>query len=252
MSPESSLRGTRPAGTRDEREAARAVREMFGRIAPRYDLLNRLLSFNLDIVWRRRTARRLADRLASPNARALDVCCGTGDLTLDLARVSRGRVVGSDFVHSMLLRAGQKASSANLPGAVSWLEADALRMPFPDAGFDVVTVAFGLRNLANYRRGLEEMHRLLRPGGCAAVLEFNMPERGLFAKAFQFYFRVILPRVGGSVSGEQGPYKYLPESVGSFPGCGEFARWMEQAGFQAVTYQRWTGGTVVLYEGRKA
>ncbi|HXE74167.1 MAG TPA: bifunctional demethylmenaquinone methyltransferase/2-methoxy-6-polyprenyl-1,4-benzoquinol methylase UbiE [Candidatus Xenobia bacterium] len=242
--------GTRPQGASDETQAARRVHDMFARIAPRYDLANHILSFNRDRVWRRRTARALAAPLQSADSRALDLCCGTADLTLELARVSRGVVIGADFVHDMLLRAQEKMARAR--SGVVLVEADALALPFPDGAFDIVTAAFGFRNLANYQRGLEEIRRVLKPGGEAGILEFALPQRGLFARFYWIYFHSILPWMGGVLSGDRAPYSYLPASVRQFPDCAEFARWMETAGFAEVRYQFWTGGTVVLYVGRKA
>lgn len=240
--------GTRAEGVRGEEETARYVREMFARITPRYDLLNRLLSFSLDQVWRRRTAQALGAPLAAADSRALDLCCGTADLTLELRRVSAGAVVGCDFVHPMLVRAAKKAAGRR----VGLIEADALKLPFADRSFDAVAVAFGFRNLANYRRGLEEMHRVLKPGGEVAILEFALPQAGLFAALYRFYFRRLLPWIGYAVSGARTPYSYLPASVERFPDCEEFSHWMELAGFTAVSYQLWTGGTVALHQGRKS
>lgn len=248
MSQKTRSAGTRPAGTHGEEEAARAVQQMFARIAPRYDFLNRLLSLSFDRVWRRRTARALAARLAWAHSWALDLCCGTGDLALELRRVSAGTVVGSDFAHPMLVRARRKAS-ARFP--LELVEGDTLRLPFGDESFDVVTAAFGFRNLANYRRGLEEISRVLKRGGEAGILEFTLPSAGLFARAYRFYFRSLLPRIGRVVSGVPGPYSYLPASVEQFPDCDEFGRWMEAAGFRSVSYELWTGGTVALHRGIK-
>lgn len=242
--------GTRPEGVRGEEEAARYVREMFAGIASRYDFLNRLLSFSFDRVWRQRTAEALAPSLASATSRALDLCCGTGDLTLELRRVSAGTVVGSDFAHPMLVRAGTKATRRGQQ--VTLVEADSLRLPFVDNGFDVVTAAFGFRNLANYRRGLEEMYRVLKRGGEVGILEFAVPRRGLFSQVYRFYFRHLLPWVGYAFSGARGAYSYLPDSVEKFPDCDAFSRWMEAVGFRSVKYRRWTGGTVALHEGWKA
>ena len=241
--------GSRPEGVHDEQEAARTVRRMFARIVPRYDLLNRLLSLSFDRVWRRRTAQALAPRLAEEGSRALDLCAGTGDLALELRGRSRGLVVASDFVHPMLVRAAEKAGAQHR--SLTLVEADALRLPFADGSFDVVTAAFGFRNLANYRRGLEEIYRALKRGGEVGILEFALPQRGVFARVYRFYFRRVLPRVGEWVSGVRGPYSYLPDSVERFPGCDEFSRWMEQAGFRQVSYQLWTGGTVALHRGLK-
>ncbi|MBI2957043.1 MAG: bifunctional demethylmenaquinone methyltransferase/2-methoxy-6-polyprenyl-1,4-benzoquinol methylase UbiE [Acidobacteria bacterium] len=241
--------GTRPEGARSEEEAARAVQQMFARIVPRYDLLNHLLSFGRDRRWRERTAEAFAARLAEPDSRALDLCCGTGDLALELARRSGGAVVGSDFVHAMLVRAHAKAHRQHQ--RLHWVEADALALPFSDASFDVVTAAFGFRNLANYPRGLEEIHRVLKPGGEVGILEFALPTGRVFGRVYGFYFRRVLPWVGRVVSGVRGPYSYLPASVEQFPDSAGFAAWMERVGFRLVSYRLWTGGTVALYRGRK-
>jgi len=153
------MKGTTPRGTRDEQEAARWVRDMFGRIAPRYDLINDLLSYNLDRLWRRRTVRRVRNVLDRPGARVLDICCGTGDLALALRKGGRAQVLASDFCHPMLQAAARK-----LPGGLLF-ESDALRLPVRDASLDLVTVAFGFRNLTDYDAGLREMRRVLRPDG---------------------------------------------------------------------------------------
>ena len=242
--------GTRPEGARDEAEAARTVRRMFAGIAPRYDFLNHMLSLNRDRVWRRRTARALAPRLAGAGSRALDLCCGTADLALELARVGQGTVVGSDFVHGMLTRAQEKIRRAEV--SLTLVEADALTLPFANESFDVVTAAFGFRNLANYQRGLEEIRRVLKPGGEAGILEFALPRRGLFAAFYRFYFHRVLPWLGGLVSGSRAAYNYLPASVEKFPDSDGFVRWMERAGFRNVRCRLWTGGTVALYLGEKA
>lgn len=239
--------GSRPDGVRSEEHAARSVREMFSRVAPRYDLLNHLLSFSLDQTWRRRTGRALAPRLQSPEGRALDLCCGTADLALELARAGSARVVGVDFAHPMLVRAQDK--SRRVDRAVALVEADALKLPFADEAFDVVTAAFGFRNLANYAGGLQEIRRVLRPNGEVGILDFALPKAGLFAQIYRFYFRRILPVIGSVVSGVRGPYSYLPASVEHFPDCDEFARQMEAVGLHSVHYTRWTGGIVVLYRG---
>lgn len=243
--------GSRPAGTTTQEEAARSVQAMFARIAPRYDLLNRVLSFSLDRRWRRGVARVVRDHLRKPGATALDSCCGTGDLALELARLGGASVVGCDFVPEMLVRARQK--SEGLANPPEWVEGDALALPFTDGSFDVVTVAFGFRNLADYRRGLAEMVRVLKPGGMVAILEFNVPERGLFAALYRLYFARILPRIGNWMSGEaaggQGAYQYLPESVERFPDCATLAGWMTKAGLSEVAYEKWTGGAVALHTG---
>lgn len=245
-----SLPGTRPEGVESEAAAADYIRQMFTEVAPRYDFLNHLLSLGFDRAWRRRTAGLVREVLAWPEARAIDLCCGTGDLALELARLSAGLVVGSDFCAPMLTRAQDKARWQSL--RVPVLAADTLALPFADGSFDVATVAFGFRNLANYRRGLEEIQRVLKPGGVAAILEFSVPQRSLFKRVYSFYFRQVLPRVGNRLAGVHGAYAYLPASVEKFPSCDEFAQWMRAAGFVEVSYRRWTAGTVALHLGKKA
>lgn len=241
--------GTRPEGVYGGHETSRHIRRMFSRIAPRYDMLNRLLSIGLDQSWRRRTARAVAPRLASPDDRALDLCCGTGDLSLELAKLATGKVVGTDFAYPMLVCAREKA--AEKKARLLLLESDALAVPFGDASFDVVTAAFGFRNLADYHQGLAEMLRVLKPGGEVGILEFALPKQQPFAGLYRFYFRHLLPRIGRLVSGVAGPYSYLPLSVERFPDCEEFASWMRACGFVEVRYVLWTGGTVALHRGLK-
>jgi len=237
------MKGTAPPGARDEREAAAWVRGMFARVARRYDLANHLLSFNIDRLWRARTVRRVRPILERPGARVLDICCGTGDLTLALARRCGVTVLGSDFCHPMLLAARGKGIRSGL------FEADALRLPLRDASLDLVTVAFGFRNLANYRAGLAEMRRVLRPNGMAAILEFSEPPNAVFAALYHFYSRRILPLIGGALSGSRDAYTYLPESVRKFPPAEELAEEMRRAGFAEVRYERFTGGIVALHLG---
>lgn len=250
--------GTRPEGVRDEREAAAHVRRMFGEIAPRYDFLNHLLSFSLDHVWRRATARRFAHILRRPEARVLDVCCGTGDLTLALDRArdslvagaaQRQPVMGSDFVEGMLERARRKARRG--ASRVTFAAADALHLPVPDTSFDLLTTAFGFRNLANYESGLREFARVLRPAGEIGILEFSEPDRGPMAGIFRFYFRHILPRIGGAISGNNQAYAYLPGSVAKFPSPEALAALMEKTGFSDVRIARWNFGSVVLHAARR-
>lgn len=252
-----SWAGSRPEGARDEREAARQVREMFSRIAPRYDLLNHLLSFSVDRLWRRRVARRYRTLLARPEARVVDLCCGTGDLTLALARRGLARVVGSDFAHPMLERAREKSRSLGAGrdagcARATFAEADALRLPFADASFDLATAAFGFRNLANYEQGLSEIYRVLRPGGEVALLEFAEPAGAVFGRVYRFYFRRILPRLGGVISGSDAAYSYLPNSVLRFPSPRDLAEQMRRSGFAEVRCELWTRGIVVLHTGRRA
>jgi demethylmenaquinone methyltransferase / 2-methoxy-6-polyprenyl-1,4-benzoquinol methylase len=249
------LPGTRPVGAHDETAASRAVREMFSRIAPRYDLLNHLLSLRFDVIWRKRLARRFAHVLRGLDARVLDICCGTGDLALALAKAgaqsgkTRGpAMIAADFAHPMLLRARQKGASAQR--RLEFVEADALSLPFPDASFDLVATAFGFRNLANYAAGLRELRRILAPGGSLAILEFTEPRGPLFRRIFGFYFHRVLPAIGALISGNSRAYRYLPESVARFPNPRELAEMLEQTGFRDVGFESWTAGVVTLHTGR--
>ncbi len=220
---------------------------MFGRVAPRYDFLNHLLSFQADRYWRRHTVGRVRDLLAREDAVALDICCGSGDLAFALARAGNARVYGSDFCHPMLVEAGRKA--ARHRARVPLFEADALRLPLRDASLDLITVAFGFRNLPNYRSGLREMLRVLKPGGRAAILEFSQPPNALFRGFYNFYSRRVLPVIGGWISGSRDAYTYLPDSVKKFPNAPALAAEMRDAGFDNVEYRYLTGGIVALHLG---
>ena len=242
------IRGTTPEGAASEGEASRWVRDMFGQIAPRYDLLNHLLSFNIDRRWRARMIRRVAPVLQNPEARVLDLCCGTGDVMLTMAGAAQARVYGSDFCHPMMTAARTKALRKRV--APLLFEADGLYLPLADHSLDLITIAFGFRNFASYRRGLEEIARVLRPGGMAAILEFAPPPKTLFGAVHTFYSRRVLPVVGGWISGSRAAYEYLPESVSKFPGPAELADQMRQAGFENVRYELMTGGSVALHTGR--
>jgi demethylmenaquinone methyltransferase/2-methoxy-6-polyprenyl-1,4-benzoquinol methylase len=244
--------GADPDGARDLGSAARAVREMFTSIAPRYDLLNHVLSFNIDRMWWRRTARAFRHILARPDARILDLCCGTGDMTFALRRragKSSRQILGADFSHAMLQRATAKSLSPSdsCPG---WIEADALSLPFPSAHFDLVTSAFGFRNLADYDAGLSEIARVLRPGGECGILDFGEP-KGIMGALYRIYFKQILPRVGTIISGVRGPYAYLPASVERFPPPEEMLRRMRNAGFAETRWTPYTFGIAGLYRGKK-
>ena len=222
---------------------------MFARIAGRYDLLNHLLSGNVDKSWRRLVARTLEPSLVE-GARVLDVACGTGELSRVLARAGAASVIGLDFCRPMLEIARHKAADDNRP--VLFVEGDALRLPFADEAFDVVTIAFGLRNLAVVEEGLRELLRILKPGGRAAVLEFSSPVVPGFRALFSFYFTRLLPRIGGWVSGSRGAYSYLPDSVSRFPDQERLAELMRGAGFEEVGYRNLTGGIAALHTGTRA
>jgi demethylmenaquinone methyltransferase/2-methoxy-6-polyprenyl-1,4-benzoquinol methylase len=244
--------GTQPEGIRDERAAAGYVRDMFSRIAPRYDLLNHLLSLHLDSLWRRRTARRFRHILRRPDARVLDLCCGTGDLTLALLHQAQreaagAEVWGSDFAHPMLVRARDK--SAGLP--LRYFEGDAMQLPVAGASFDLVTAAFGFRNLANYEAGLREIWRVLRPGGEVGILEFAAPQSRLLGAMYRLYFTQLVPRVGGVISGSRAAYAYLPSSVEKFPQTEELHARMRGMGFAGPRADLWTFGIVALHTARK-
>jgi demethylmenaquinone methyltransferase/2-methoxy-6-polyprenyl-1,4-benzoquinol methylase len=251
------VKGTRPEGAVSEADASKKVREMFTQIAPKYDLLNHLLSMQLDRLWRARVAKRLQPILDRPEALVLDLCCGTGDLAMRLARAGRARVIGADFAHTMLVRAKEKTAtgSATQPGSNSssmpFFEADALRLPFADGSFDAITTGFGFRNLANYDGGLGEILRVLKSGGTLAILEFTEPPDNFLGKIYRWYFRNALPRIGGVLSGDRAAYSYLPKSVSRFFRPSELAAAMTGAGFESVSFSIWTLGTVALHTGKR-
>ncbi len=235
----------------NEKEAAHAnaVREMFSGIAKRYDLLNHLLSLNIDKGWRRKVSDELRGILDRDDAVVLDVACGTGDLSIELDRNARARIIGSDFCRPMLTVAQSKPSGGTAP--IPYVEGDALKLPFADGSFDAVTIAFGLRNLASVPDGLAELLRILKPGGRLAVLEFSAPVVPGFGKLFNFYFSHILPRIGGAVSGSRGAYEYLPDSVSKFPDQKRLAAMMGSTGFGSVKFRNLTGGIAALHVGTK-
>jgi demethylmenaquinone methyltransferase/2-methoxy-6-polyprenyl-1,4-benzoquinol methylase len=222
---------------------------MFTSIAPRYDLLNHLLSFNVDRLWWRKTARSFAQILARPEAQVLDLCCGTGDMTFALRREAgkaSPRILGADFSHAMLQRASLKSAGTSL----RWVEADALQLPFPDSHFDLVTSAFGFRNLSDYDAGLREIVRVLRPGGQCGILDFGEPQ-GFTGKLYRIYFKHVLPKAGTLISGVRGPYAYLPASVERFPEPSDMLERMRQAGFCEASWTPYTFGIAGLYRGKK-
>jgi demethylmenaquinone methyltransferase / 2-methoxy-6-polyprenyl-1,4-benzoquinol methylase len=252
-----SVKGTRPEGAQSEADASRKVREMFTEIAPRYDFLNHLLSLEMDRVWRARTARRLRPILQRRDARVLDLCCGTGDLAFALAGSGAAQVIGADFSHAMLVRAnaknnvGMRDPKTEIASLAAFFEADALRLPFADASFDLVTAAFGFRNLANYESGLREIRRVLKQGGTLAILEFTEPVPGMLGDLYRWYCRTVLPKIGGLLSGNPNAYKYLPASVARFFRPEELGSLMTQAGYGSVSFELWTLGSVALHIGLK-
>jgi demethylmenaquinone methyltransferase / 2-methoxy-6-polyprenyl-1,4-benzoquinol methylase len=223
---------------------ARRVREMFARISPRYDLLNHLLSANADKRWRRLVAQKLRP-LLTPEARVLDVACGTGDLSAQLFEKTGARVFGVDFCRQMLELAADKHPR------LAFVEGDALQLPFADESFEAVTIGFGLRNLASVEDGLRELRRVLKPGGSLAILEFSKPVVPGFRTIVAIYCNQVLPRVGGIISGSRSAYQYLPDSVSRFPDQKELARLMLETGFEEVRFQNLTGGIAALHLGRR-
>lgn len=222
---------------------------MFDSIAPRYDLLNHVLSCNVDRIWWRRTARRFEQVLARPETRVLDVCCGTGDMTLALLRrrPAKGEpVLAADFSPAMLERAQKKLAGRN----ARVLEADALHLPMADGTLDLITTAFGFRNLANYQAGLAEFYRVLAPGGQVGILDFSEPG-GLVGKLYAFYFHTVLPAIGTRISGVGGAYAYLPESVEKFPAPPAMIERMRAAGFSEVSWTPYSLGIAGLWRAAK-
>lgn len=235
-----------PVKTNAANEHAGRVREMFAGIAKRYDLLNHLLSGNVDKRWRRIVAKRVREKLSSGSSRILDVACGTGDLSLTLFENTGARVVGTDFCRPMLEIAAGKTSDQ-----IPLIEGDALDLPFRDGAFEVVTIAFGLRNLASVEGGLAELRRVLKPGGWVAVLEFSRPANAMMRPLFGLYFTKVLPLMGGLVSGSPRAYSYLPASVQKFPDQEQLSLLMQQAGFEQVQFENLTGGIAALHMGKR-
>ena len=225
-----------------------AVRSMFDRIAPRYDLLNRVLSGGTDVRWRRRAVDFLE---LEPPLRVLDLCTGTADLLIEaVARHPESSGLGVDLAQGMLARGKGKLAGRGL-ALRAWLaEGDGERLPVREGGYDAALVGFGIRNVSDPKRALREVHRALRPGGRFVVLEFSMP-KGLLGNLYRAYFMQVLPRIGGLVSGERSAYSYLPASVARFPEPAEFAALMERAGFVSVRYQPLSFGIAWLHRGEK-
>ena len=226
------------------------VRRMFGEIAARYDFLNHLLSLGIDVYWRWRTVRKVPP---SGDAPILDLCTGTGDLALAYHRASKGRavIVGADFCHPMLVVGRGKAAQAKA-AQLEFVEADAQMLPFRENRFQIVSIAFGLRNVSDTDRGLREMLRVCRPGGRIAVLEFSMPRWQPFRFLYGWYFRHVLPRIGQALArNRHDAYNYLPESVDEFPSGEALAQRMRAAGASQVSYYPLTLGVATLYIGTK-
>jgi demethylmenaquinone methyltransferase/2-methoxy-6-polyprenyl-1,4-benzoquinol methylase len=232
-----------------ESEQSQSVREMFATIAARYDLLNHLLSGNIDRRWRRLVAKKLFTNLPGTDLRILDVACGTGDLSLTLRETRKGQIVGIDFCRPMLNIAVAKSLKHGFQ--IPFIEADALDLPFRDRSFDGATIAFGLRNLSSVEAGFKELFRVLRPGGRVAVLEFSRPSTAILRSLFSVYFTKVLPVFGGLISGSRSAYQYLPDSVSRFPGQEELASMMKVVGFEEITFQNLTGGIAALHLGMR-
>lgn len=237
--------GLTDSGQKNSEDHARRVREMFARISPRYDLLNHLLSANIDRRWRRRVVKRLQPLLKA-NPRVLDVGCGTGDLSIELFENIAAQVMGVDFCGPMLRLAQKKAP--HLP----FIEGDALRLPFADSSFDGLTVAFAVRNLSSVTAGLTEFHRVLKPGAWMAILEFSQPTVPMMRQLVWFYYWRLLPWIGGWFSGSRSAYEYLPDSISKFPNQEALAGMMRAVGFDEVRFENLSGGIAALHLGRRA
>jgi demethylmenaquinone methyltransferase/2-methoxy-6-polyprenyl-1,4-benzoquinol methylase len=221
---------------------------MFSEIAHRYDFLNHFLSASVDRRWRKLAARKVHEliRGIQPN-RCLDLCSGTGDLAIELHTLLKIPVIASDFCHPMLVRSLAKTRKLSLDSAIGTVESDAMAIPFATGTFDAVTIAFGLRNLEDPRKGLEEMRRVLKPDGAILVLEFSRPVLPVVRSAFDFYFHRVLPKLGAWISGQKTAYQYLPDSVDRFPSQIELAAMMERTGLRNVAYRNLSGGIAAIH-----
>ena len=236
---------TNPGQKNSADDHARRVREMFARISPHYDLLNHLLSANVDVRWRRRVVKKIAPMLA-PDAQVLDVGCGTGDLSIEIFEKTAAPVVGIDFCRPMLELAKKKAPQ------LRFIEGDALRLPFADCSFDCITIAFALRNLSSVEAGLAELKRVLKPKGVLAILEFSQPTVPGMRGFVRIYYSRLLPSIGGWFSGERSAYEYLPRSIGKFPNQETLVGMIRAAGFAEVEFENFSGGVAALHIGRRA
>jgi demethylmenaquinone methyltransferase/2-methoxy-6-polyprenyl-1,4-benzoquinol methylase len=244
--------GARPTGATTEQSAAANVQRMFDAIAPTYDRANHLLSVGIDRSWWTRTARLFQPLLQHPETIALDLCCGTGDMTMALLKhrpnaTHAAPILAIDFSHQMLALGQRKFANQN----VLAIEADALHLPLANASVDLVTSAFGFRNLANYEEGLAEILRVLRPGGHLGILECNQPE-GFTGAIYNLYFKSILPKLGGLISGNQSAYSYLNSSVERFPRPPRMIELLRKTGFMHPTWSSYTFGAVGLYHATKS
>lgn len=225
------------------------IQQMFGAIAPRYDFLNRLLSFGIDRRWRTQAVRQLRYREGS---RILDVATGTGDVALEIARSTPAsvKITGADFCREMVDLGREKVAASPYAGRIDFQVAPCEDLPFADNTFDSITIAFGIRNVVDRRLGLAEMWRVLRPGGRMIVLEFSTPRSHLFRQIYYFYFRRLLPMIGGLFS-RYNAYQYLPDSVLEFPSPGEFSAIMSGVGFRNIRVLELTFGIASIYVGEK-
>jgi demethylmenaquinone methyltransferase/2-methoxy-6-polyprenyl-1,4-benzoquinol methylase len=222
------------------------VADMFDAIAPRYDLLNRVLSMGVDRGWRKKVVRSL---MSQKPGRVLDVATGTGDLAIEIARAGARQVVGVDIAEEMLQVGRQKLDAPDLGGRVTLESGDAENLPFGDNEFDAASVAFGVRNFENLSAGLREMSRVLRPGGRLLILEFSKPTVFPVKQVYGLYSRNVLPRIGEWLSGDSGAYRYLPDSIAVFPDGEDFLAKLREAGFESVSQKRLTFGIASMYEG---
>jgi demethylmenaquinone methyltransferase/2-methoxy-6-polyprenyl-1,4-benzoquinol methylase len=233
---------------RSDIDKSHRVCDMFGTIASRYDFLNHFLSANVDRRWRRICVEEIKKRNTVPNPRILDLGCGTADLSISFS--SMGSVIGCDFCYPMLSIGAGKIRNGTYFNRIFLAGADALSLPFPDASFDVAVSAFVLRNLIDIELGFREARRILRPGGLMGILDFGMPRTPVLSSLYRMYFQKILPKIGKVVSGVEGPYGYLPDSVQAFPPVERLKEMAEDSGYCDVEYRLLTAGIAILLIGR--
>lgn len=228
----------------------RIVRALFAQIAGRYDLLNHVLSLSIDRLWRRRLVTSAG--VAGGGRSAIDICSGTGDIALALHRAGRGRVTGVDFSREMLSVAQKKAAGRGGAGAIALVCADALSLPFADGAFDVATMGFGLRNLADYRAGIAEAARVVKPGGAVLILEFAPPENTAILFGYRLYLRFAIPIIGGILTGRRAAYEHLADTIAGFLGPRQVVEMMADCGLSNPAATRLTGGIAYIYKAYKA